>query len=101
MAQEQLHKIQNRRGLSFCGAWTRYGFHEDGFTSGLKRAVELGAQPPFEVETASRALKEHQIPQWAKNAVSMGEQVRRTIGGWWWGSSSSGSHAGHDSKKQL
>ena len=34
-AQQQLPKIQGQSGLWFCGAWTRYGFHEDGLMSGL------------------------------------------------------------------
>ena len=34
-AQQLLPKIQGRSGLWFCGAWTRYGFHEDGLMSGL------------------------------------------------------------------
>ncbi|MCY7315191.1 MAG: FAD-dependent oxidoreductase [Rubrivivax sp.] len=33
-AQEQLPQIQGRSQLWFCGAWTRYGFHEDGLMSG-------------------------------------------------------------------
>lgn len=48
-AQAQLAKIQNRRGISYCGAWTKYGFHEDGFSSGLAVAKDhLGARLPFE-----------------------------------------------------
>lgn len=39
-AQSLLSTIQNTRGISYCGAWTKYGFHEDGFTSGVKVAVE-------------------------------------------------------------
>ncbi|KAF9820730.1 hypothetical protein IEO21_01173 [Rhodonia placenta] len=37
-AQQELSTIQNKRGISFVGAWTKYGFHEDGFTSGLRAA---------------------------------------------------------------
>ena len=29
-AQKDLHEIQGRNGVWFCGAWTGYGFHEDG-----------------------------------------------------------------------
>lgn len=48
-AQSLLPKIQNTRGISYCGAWTKYGFHEDGFSSGLHVAKEhLGARLPFE-----------------------------------------------------
>ncbi|MCJ1381546.1 hypothetical protein MMC17_004657 [Xylographa soralifera] len=48
-AQSLLPTIQNTRGISYAGAWTKYGFHEDGFSSGLKVAMEhLGATLPFE-----------------------------------------------------
>ncbi len=26
-AQERLNEIQNQNGITFCGAWTNYGFH--------------------------------------------------------------------------
>ena len=48
-AQRRLKEIQNTRGISFAGAWTGYGFHEDGISSGLRVATEhLGANLPFE-----------------------------------------------------
>ena len=48
-ALEQLPRIQNKRGISYAGAWTGHGFHEDGFSSGLHVAVShLGARLPFE-----------------------------------------------------
>jgi predicted NAD/FAD-binding protein len=48
-SQVLLPMIQNTRGISYCGAWTKYGFHEDGFSSGLSAAVNhLGAKLPFE-----------------------------------------------------
>ena len=48
-SQSLLPRIQNTRGISYAGAWTKYGFHEDGFSSGLKVAVDhLGAELPFE-----------------------------------------------------
>jgi predicted NAD/FAD-binding protein len=47
-SQALLPKIQNTRGISYCGAWTKYGFHEDGFSSGLSAAVNhLGAELPY------------------------------------------------------
>jgi hypothetical protein len=55
-AQAELHTIQNLPNLAttFAGAWTKYGFHEDGFTSGLKIANEfLGASSPFEIIDAT------------------------------------------------
>lgn len=59
-SQKLLPQIQNRRGISFCGAWTKYGFHEDGFSSGLAAAQDhLGAELPFEFidSTFSRGQK--------------------------------------------
>ncbi len=48
-AQDLLSTIQNTRGISYAGAWTKYGFHEDGFSSGLQVAQDhLGAKLPFE-----------------------------------------------------
>ncbi|KAI1083815.1 FAD/NAD(P)-binding domain-containing protein [Whalleya microplaca] len=48
-AQQALPRIQNTRGISYAGAWTKYGFHEDGFSSGLYVAkAHLGAKLPFE-----------------------------------------------------
>ncbi|KAI1473983.1 FAD/NAD(P)-binding domain-containing protein [Daldinia eschscholtzii] len=47
-AQQALPSIQNTRGISYAGAWTKYGFHEDGFSSGLYVAqAHLGARLPF------------------------------------------------------
>ena len=42
-AQQQLPAIQGRRHTYYCGAWTGYGFHEDGLKSGL--AVADALQP--------------------------------------------------------
>jgi predicted NAD/FAD-binding protein len=40
-AQRRLPEFQGRTRLWFCGAWTRYGFHEDGLMSGLAVAQAL------------------------------------------------------------
>ena len=37
-AQARLVDIQGSGGVWFAGAWTRYGFHEDGLLSGLSAA---------------------------------------------------------------
>ncbi|KOS21803.1 hypothetical protein ESCO_002173 [Escovopsis weberi] len=53
-AQRRLPSIQNKRGISFAGAWTKYGFHEDAFSSGLQVAQDhLGALLPFEYKDAT------------------------------------------------
>jgi predicted NAD/FAD-binding protein len=46
-AQRALTDIQGRNGCYFAGAWTGYGFHEDGLTSGLAAAKALGAALPW------------------------------------------------------
>jgi predicted NAD/FAD-binding protein len=38
--------LQGRQGTYFCGAWTGYGFHEDGLKSGLQVGRELLLQSP-------------------------------------------------------
>ena len=52
-AQASVAQLQGRHHTWFCGAWTGYGFHEDGLKSGLNVAKQL--------------LAESQIP-WAEAA---------------------------------
>jgi predicted NAD/FAD-binding protein len=40
-AQKQVPALQGQRNTYFCGAWTGYGFHEDGLSSGLDVAHRL------------------------------------------------------------
>ncbi|KII86705.1 hypothetical protein PLICRDRAFT_113438 [Plicaturopsis crispa FD-325 SS-3] len=55
-AQERMHLIQGKRGISFAGAWLRYGFHEDGFTSGMRAVADHipDIKLPFEIEDPDR-----------------------------------------------
>ncbi|UFS55783.1 FAD-dependent oxidoreductase [Comamonadaceae bacterium M7527] len=43
-AQQQLAHIQGQHCTYYCGAWTGYGFHEDGLKSGIKVAQLLREQ---------------------------------------------------------
>ena len=45
-AQALLPALQGRRDTWFCGAWARYGFHEDGLTSGLAVAQQIARRFP-------------------------------------------------------
>lgn len=46
-AQALIPTIQGKRNLWFCGAYQRYGFHEDGLMSGIAVAKALGARVPW------------------------------------------------------
>ena len=51
-AQQRVPELQGQRHTWFCGAWTRYGFHEDGLMSGLAVLAGLrlrAAQAPAEL----------------------------------------------------
>ncbi len=59
-AQRRLAELQGRSHVWFCGAWTGYGFHEDGLKSGQQVADEiLASQAPGRPAGATaRALRE-------------------------------------------
>ncbi len=46
-AQAHLPMLQGRNRSWFCGAWTGYGFHEDGLKSAVEVAAQLGAVAPW------------------------------------------------------
>ncbi len=53
-AQSRLPQVQGASGVWFCGAWTRYGFHEDGLMSAQAVVQALGerlAQQPARLQT--------------------------------------------------
>lgn len=54
-AQQRLPSIQGVNRAWFCGAWTGYGFHEDGLSSGLAVAEGLGGVVPWRSAAASTA----------------------------------------------
>jgi predicted NAD/FAD-binding protein len=46
-AQRRLPAVQGRRRTWFAGAWTGYGFHEDGLKSALRVAADFNALPAW------------------------------------------------------
>lgn len=46
-AQQRFSEIQGMRNTFYCGAYTGYGFHEDGLASGMEVARLLGVSPPW------------------------------------------------------
>lgn len=46
-AQKRLNLVQGRRHVWFAGAWTGYGFHEDGLKSALEVVERLGSNVPW------------------------------------------------------
>jgi hypothetical protein len=46
-AQGRVPSIQGVDRIHFAGAWTRFGFHEDGLLSGVRVAEALGAVVPW------------------------------------------------------
>ncbi len=47
-AQARLPAIQGVNRTWFCGAWTGYGFHEDGLLSAIRIAEQFGVRAPWE-----------------------------------------------------
>lgn len=54
-AQKALPSVQGQNGLWFCGAWTGYGFHEDGLQSAVSVCAALGVDTPWQVAPVSSA----------------------------------------------
>ncbi len=46
-AQAKIVGLQGHRNTWYCGAWQRYGFHEDGLLSAVTMAEKLGAGIPW------------------------------------------------------
>jgi predicted NAD/FAD-binding protein len=46
-AKRRLVALQGRSRTWYCGAWTRYGFHEDGLVSALDVARQMGVPAPW------------------------------------------------------
>lgn len=57
-AQAELGTIQGRGGVYHCGAWTRFGFHEDGILSAARLANSWGLTLPWHADPARTAIHE-------------------------------------------
>jgi predicted NAD/FAD-binding protein len=70
-AQARLADIQGVRRTWYAGAWTRYGFHEDGLMSGMAVAEDFGIRAPWaaapQPATARRALAPEPNPAVGRN----------------------------------
>ena len=53
--QKALKTLQGQNGLYYCGAWTGYGFHEDGLSSAVAVAKTLGVEIPWQSPTQGYA----------------------------------------------
>jgi hypothetical protein len=91
--QSLLPQIQNKRNISYVGAWTKYGFHEDGFSSSYKLLVDgpFGVRAPFPHKPAARVIKKPGVIVVGRGVVGGIERVRRAVEstgiwvvvGWW------------------
>ncbi len=66
-AQDRIEAIQGQDGLYLAGAWTGYGFHEDGLRSAVRVARCLGIAPPW--EAASSLASRPALVQNAQNGT--------------------------------
>jgi hypothetical protein len=82
--QDHLPGVQNKRGISYVGAWTKYGFHEDGFSSSFKLLVDspFNVKPPFPLKEAQRKLPRAGVVEGLGRGLVGGlEKVRRGVEG--------------------
>ncbi len=68
-AQKQLHRIQGRSRTWFAGAWTGYGFHEDGMRSGVEVAQALGAPLPWDAGQVRASRNLTLVPELVRKAA--------------------------------
>jgi len=61
IGQEQLKSIQGINNIWYSGAWTGYGFHEDGIKSGLLTAEKLGANCPWKLVMSNNITDNNMI----------------------------------------
>ena len=47
-SQNEINNIQGQNNIYFCGAYQKYGFHEDGLTSAINVIKKLGVELPWQ-----------------------------------------------------
>ncbi len=62
-ARARLPEIQGRDRISWCGAWTGHGFHEDGIRSGLEAGAALGGRAPWTLPPQAPKLPLSSLPE--------------------------------------
>jgi predicted NAD/FAD-binding protein len=75
-ARKRLHAIQGVRHTYFAGAWTGHGFHEDGLSSGISVAAQLGCPAPWAQREDTKEIGGLHLPQPAAPARAPGELVQ-------------------------
>ena len=60
LAQARLPEIQGHDNLFFAGAWTGYGFHEDGLKSAVAIARSLNIEIPWQSEVAAYPMHDEE-----------------------------------------
>lgn len=60
-AQKVVASMQGQAGTYYCGAWMGYGFHEDGFRSGLEVAMAASGSAVPWLAKIQRQLKQLQL----------------------------------------